>query len=77
MEFEQRGKARAEYGEELLKRLGEDLSARLGRGFSERNLLKMRTFYLGWEILPTPSAKLAARAICHTVTPIPPTPSAE
>ena len=28
VEYEQGGKARAEYGEELLKRLGEDLSAR-------------------------------------------------
>lgn len=58
-------------------------TARFGRGFSERNLLKMRTFYLGWEISPTPSAKLEARAICptlssdSTVQPIPPAVSAE
>lgn len=41
-------------------RLGDDLSARFGRGFSWRNLFRMRNFYLGWEILPTPSAKLEA-----------------
>ncbi|MDZ4820704.1 MAG: PDDEXK nuclease domain-containing protein, partial [Planctomycetota bacterium] len=51
----------AEYGAELLKRLAKDLSARFGRGFSERNLLKMRTFSLGWEISPTPSAEFVAR----------------
>jgi predicted nuclease of restriction endonuclease-like (RecB) superfamily len=62
VQFEQGGKARAEYGEALLKRLGADLAAEHGRGFSERNLLKMRAFYLGWEISPTPSAKLQARA---------------
>jgi predicted nuclease of restriction endonuclease-like (RecB) superfamily len=61
VEFEQGGKKRAGYGEELLKRLGEDLAARHGRGFSERNLIRMRAFYLGWEISPTPSAELQAR----------------
>jgi len=62
VEFEQGGKARAEYGEQLLKRLGADLTATHGRGFSWRNLFRMRGFYLGWEILPTASAKLEARA---------------
>ena len=62
VEFEQRGKARAEYGEALLTRLGHDLSGRYGRGFSWRNLFRMRTFYLGWEILSTPSAKFEGRA---------------
>ena len=38
VEFEQGGKARAEYGEGLLKRLAEDLTARHGRGFSRQNL---------------------------------------
>jgi predicted nuclease of restriction endonuclease-like (RecB) superfamily len=83
VEFEQGGKARAEYGEELLKRLGGDLSARFGRGFSERNLLKMRTFYRDWEICQTPSGKLESRAICPALSTdsgaqsIPPTVSAE
>jgi predicted nuclease of restriction endonuclease-like (RecB) superfamily len=61
VEFEQKGEARAEYGEELLQRLGCDLTARFGRGFSERNLLKMRTFYLGWQIPPTLSAESESR----------------
>ena len=50
VEYEQGGKARAEYGEELLKRLGTDLSVKHGRGFSWRNLFRMRAFYLAWEI---------------------------
>jgi hypothetical protein len=46
VEFEQRGKERAVYGSELLKRLSGDLQSRFGRGFSERNLEQMRQFYL-------------------------------
>ena len=62
VEHEQSGKARAEYGEELLARLSQYLTAKHGRGFSERNLEQMRAFYLGWEISQTPSAKLEAHA---------------
>lgn len=38
VEFEQGGKNRAGYGEELLERLAADLSPRFGRGFSRRSL---------------------------------------
>ena len=62
IEFEQRGKARAAYGAELLKQLAADLSNRYGRGFSERNLEQMRLFYLSWPISQTPSAKSQAVA---------------
>jgi len=62
VEFEQGGKARAEYGEGLLQRLAHDLMARCGRGFSKSNLFLMRAFYLGWQIFQTPSGKLEARA---------------
>lgn len=56
VEFEQGGKKRAEYGEELLVRLAEDLTARHGRGFSYTNLNKYRQFFLLYrEILPTAS----------------------
>jgi hypothetical protein len=57
VEYEQEGQERAAYGEALLKRLASDLKARFGCGFSDRNLLKMRVFYLGWEISPTASAE--------------------
>ncbi len=46
VEFEQGGKERAGYGEELLTRLAEDLTARFGRGFSRFNLGRFRQFYL-------------------------------
>lgn len=60
VEFEQRGKNRAEYGETLLKRLGKDLSQSCGRGFGWRNLFQMRMFYLSHkEKLQTVSAKLS------------------
>jgi predicted nuclease of restriction endonuclease-like (RecB) superfamily len=58
VEFEQGGQARAEYGEALLKRLAQDLTARHGRGFGAVNLSLMRRFYLAWPpatILQTPS----------------------
>ncbi len=54
---EQQGEMNAIYGEHLLTRLSEDLSETLGSGFSERNLRKMRQFYLANEIWP-PAAKL-------------------
>ena len=65
VEFEQGGKARAEYGDELLKRLGKDLSAWHGRGFSHQGLYKMRAFYLGWQIFPTASGKLRPKCDCR------------
>jgi len=59
---EQRGMHRAGYGEELLKRLAIDLTAKHGRGFSRQNLQQMRAFFLGWEICQTASGKFSARA---------------
>ncbi len=70
VEFEQGGEERAEYGEALLKRLGNDLTRQFGRGFAWRNLTQMRAFYLAWpaeHILQTASAKstdLATLAVC-------------
>jgi predicted nuclease of restriction endonuclease-like (RecB) superfamily len=68
VEHEQAGAERAAYGEELIKRLAEDLTARLGRGFSERNLEQMRLFYLGWPIPQTVSAELTKGRIPQTVS---------
>jgi predicted nuclease of restriction endonuclease-like (RecB) superfamily len=48
VEFEQKGKRRAEYGEQLLERLSQDLSARFGRGFSVDRLERMRAFFLAY-----------------------------
>jgi hypothetical protein len=60
IEHEQSGEKRAGYGEALLKRLAQDLTTRLGRGFSERNIEQMRLFYLGWPNPQTASAKSPA-----------------
>lgn len=62
VEFEQGGKRRAEYGEELLERLSRDLTERHGRGFGVVNLSHMKKFYLCWpvaKILQTLSEKLS------------------
>lgn len=58
VECEQEGRVRANYGEQLLERLANDLSARFGRGFSYPNLNKFRQFYLAFppdKKLSTPS----------------------
>jgi len=72
VEHEQKGERRAGYGEELLKQLGADLSARFGRGFSRRNLQDMRSFYLIypqariWQTLSANSEKSAINQIWRT-----------
>jgi DUF1016 N-terminal domain len=45
-EQEQRGGERLGYGERIVERLAQDLSARFGRGFSRANVFQMRQFYL-------------------------------
>ena len=45
VEFEQGGRKRAGYGEELLERLSCDLTTRCGKGFSPDNLERFRLFY--------------------------------
>jgi predicted nuclease of restriction endonuclease-like (RecB) superfamily len=67
VEFEQKGKARAEYGEELIVRLAKDMTERFGRGFSDRNLRNMRAFYLNFPIQQTLSAKSIASEIFQTI----------
>ncbi len=60
VEYEQQGKARAQYGQALLKKLAADLSARFGRGFGVDNLQRFRLFYLAYraeEIQATLSRK--------------------
>ena len=66
VEHEQSGSERAGYGQALLKRLAQDLTARLGRGFSERNIRQMRQFYLGWPNPQTVSAELTDAGIRQT-----------
>jgi hypothetical protein len=68
VEHEQFGSERAAYGEELIKRLAHDLTTRLGRGFSERNIRQMRLFYLGWPNPQAVSPDSAAPAIWQTLS---------
>jgi predicted nuclease of restriction endonuclease-like (RecB) superfamily len=61
VEFEQKGKVRAQYGKALLSKLSEDLTRRYGRGFGTVNLSQMKKFYLLWHperIFQTASEKL-------------------
>ncbi len=46
VEEEQIGKSRAGYGEAILKKLSEKLTADFGKGFDESNLRNIRHFYL-------------------------------
>ena len=66
VEFEQGGEKRAGYGEELIKRLADDLGRRFGRGFSYPNLSKFRQFYLAYPdkaILSTASRESPAASL--------------
>lgn len=65
VEYEQQGKARAEYGAQLLERLSGDLASRYGRGFGVVNLSQMKKFYLLWPAernFQTPSEESLADA---------------
>ncbi len=65
---EQKGMRRSGYGERLIERLSEDLSARFGRGYSPVNLAAMRLFFLayGERILQTSSEKSGRQNILQT-----------
>lgn len=59
IEYEQGGNEKAEYGSNLLNQLSSDLKLRYGKGFSRRNILDTRRFYLCFPIWQTLSAKLS------------------
>ena len=46
IEFQRKGKFRAEYEEELIMRLSKDMTEKFAKGFSAMNLRNMRRFYL-------------------------------
>ena len=58
VEFEQGGKARAEYGKQLIVNLAKDLTRLNGKGFNRSNLTYMRKLYLAFPICGTLSHKL-------------------
>ena len=53
VDFEQKGKARGEYGEHLIERLSKDMTPRFGKGISSTNLKMMRLFYHTFPIRQT------------------------
>lgn len=55
VQVEQDGAVRARYGAGLLEALSDDLTKRLGLGFSVSNLKRMRAFYLANPIRSAPS----------------------
>ncbi|MDP8203692.1 MAG: DUF1016 N-terminal domain-containing protein [Candidatus Tenebribacter mawsonii] len=46
IEEEQNGKERAKYGKKILKKLSKELNSEFGKGFDERELRRIRQFYL-------------------------------
>jgi hypothetical protein len=70
VETEQAGAARANYGDELIKQLANDLSTQFGRGFGVVNLSQMRRFFLAWltkGISQTPSEKSLAPMLINDI----------
>ncbi len=59
VEDEQRGKERADYGEQLIQSLAARLKAEGWKGFGRRNLAWMREFYLKFPILHALRAELS------------------
>lgn len=55
----QQGDERATYGDAVLEKLSEKLTNEFGKGFSERNLERMRKFYICFPISTTVSSKLS------------------
>ncbi len=55
----QQGDERANYGDYVLEKLSEKLTAEFGKGFSKRNLERMRKFYIYFPIATTLSSQLS------------------
>lgn len=67
IEDEQDGKARAEYGKGVLKRVSERLTSSLGKGWSVDTLEKTRRFFLTFSKSATPQRILDKNEISATV----------
>ena len=55
----QQGDERASYGETVLEKLSQKLTNEFGKGFSKRNLERMRKFYIYFPIATTVSSQLS------------------
>ena len=72
VEEEQRGKRRADYGQQLVAQLSAQLTVAYGRGWSPQNLFYMKQFYLAYpglmlpgDFLHAPRGETMASAILH------------
>ncbi|MCG2718736.1 MAG: PDDEXK nuclease domain-containing protein, partial [Nanoarchaeota archaeon] len=59
VEYEQKGKEKAEYGSKLFDNLAKDLREKYGKGFSRSNVIYMRILYLKYPKSQTLSDQLA------------------
>lgn len=59
VEYEQKGRNKAEYGTDLLNQLSRDLTARYGKGFSRSNVVYIRKLYLQYPKSQTLSDQLS------------------
>lgn len=55
----QKGDKRASYGDAILDKLSKKLTDEFGKGFSKRNLERMRKFYISFPIATTVSSQLS------------------
>ena len=55
----QQGDERASYGETVLEKLSQKLTTEFGKGFSKRNLERMRKFYIYFPIATTVSTQFS------------------
>ena len=67
VEHEQQGQARAEYGNQVLAQLAQNLTTEFGQGFDASNLRNMRRFYLAYPIQETLSLKLSWSHYCKLI----------
>lgn len=67
VEYEQDGNIKATYGDKMLTTLAQQLTLRLGKGYSRPNLNNMRKFYLRYPNCQTVSDKLTWSHICELI----------
>lgn len=67
VEFEQKGKEKADYGTAILDRLSKDLSLEYGKGFSRSNLFQIRSFFLKFQKVQTLSGQLSWSHYCEII----------
>ncbi|MBI2669310.1 DUF1016 domain-containing protein [Candidatus Woesearchaeota archaeon] len=65
VEYEQKGKEKAEYGSKLLDKISQDLRLRHGKGFSRSNTYLMRLFFIKYPKIQTASGKLSWSHYCE------------